>query len=106
MNEDIDKEANTRVRNFRGKNVHLNSPGFSFEFLHISLDNGWVTWIEKDIQGGVLQWILFSDDVLLVDENFEDVNGRLKEYRQALKGLRISRGKMENEEENGQELVT
>lgn len=39
---------------------------------------------------------MFSDDIVLVGESFEDgVNGRLKERKEVLekKGLRISKGK-------------
>ena len=41
--------------------------------------------------------MLFADDIVLVAESKEDLNGRLEDWRVALesKGLRISRSKIE-----------
>nr|XP_016488020.1 PREDICTED: uncharacterized protein LOC107808052 [Nicotiana tabacum] len=49
------------------------------------------------IQGEVPWYMLFADDIVLVDETRDSVNGRLEVWRQALesKGFKLSRTKTE-----------
>lgn len=51
--------------------------------------------ITKNIPSEVTWCMLFAYDIVLVEESLEEVNGRLKEWREALKskGLRISSAK-------------
>lgn len=53
--------------------------------------------ITRDVQEDVQWCTLFVDDIVLVEECPEEMNGRLKEWREAFesKGLRISRHKTE-----------
>ncbi|KAD6796640.1 hypothetical protein E3N88_07536 [Mikania micrantha] len=53
--------------------------------------------LSKSIQQDIPWCMLFTDDIVLVAENEEDLNARLEEWRLALesKGLRISRSKTE-----------
>ena len=41
--------------------------------------------ITKDIQGEVPWCMLFADDIVLIGENPEEVNGQLEEWVEALK---------------------
>jgi hypothetical protein len=53
--------------------------------------------ITRDIQGGVPWCMLFTDDVVLVDESRTGVDQKLELWRRTLesKGFRLSRSKME-----------
>jgi hypothetical protein len=50
--------------------------------------------VTKDI---LARCMMFSDDIVLVEKNLEEINKRLDEWRLALEGkrLRISRNKIE-----------
>jgi len=91
--------ANTRVKSLVGKTedfrvgvgvgVHQGSALSPYLFSLV------IDEITKSIQGEVPWCMLFADDVVLVGESLEEVNYRLKEWREALesKGLKISRSK-------------
>jgi hypothetical protein len=51
--------------------------------------------VTRDIQGNIPWYMLFADDVVLVDETREGVNGKLELWKDALelKGFKISRTK-------------
>ena len=53
--------------------------------------------VTRDIQGDIPWFILFADDVVLVDESQAGVNRKLELWRQTLesKGFRLSRTKTE-----------
>jgi hypothetical protein len=53
--------------------------------------------VTRDIQGGISWCMLFTDDVVLVDESMTGVDQKLELWRRTLeaKGFRFSRSKME-----------
>ena len=53
--------------------------------------------VTRDIQGDIPWYMLFADDVVLVDESRTGVNQKLKLWRETLefKGFRLSRTKTE-----------
>jgi hypothetical protein len=53
--------------------------------------------VTRDIQGNITWYMLFADDVVLVDESHVGVNRKVELWRQTLesKGFRVSRTKTE-----------
>jgi hypothetical protein len=53
--------------------------------------------VTRDIQGGISWYMLFADDVILVDESRTRVDQKLELWRRTLKtkGFRLSRSKIE-----------
>jgi hypothetical protein len=53
--------------------------------------------VTRDIQGGIPWCMLFTDDVILVDESRTGIDQKLELCRRTLeaKGFRLSRSKME-----------
>lgn len=73
---------------------------YLLDFIILFLDFYVISVITKQIQDEVLWYLMYWDDIVLVEESSEEVNGKLQDKREAVKGkgLRISRSKTEYNE--------
>ncbi|XP_070043213.1 secreted RxLR effector protein 78-like [Nicotiana tomentosiformis] len=97
--KDMYNDAKTRVRIVGGDSEHfsvvmgLHQKSALSPFLFALV----MDVLSRHIQGEVPWYMLFADDIVLIDETRSGVNGRLEVWRQTLesKGFKLSRTKTE-----------